>query len=64
MDTKIEKKLSAKAHEMLKKYKEEGFSNEQIRFFLEDGKALQDEGYSDSDQEWIDELHCYLTYGF
>lgn len=37
--------------------KAQGFTDEEIRYFLEDGEALKNEGFTDQDQDEIDHEH-------
>lgn len=45
------------ACEIIEALREEGYDNQQILDALEDGAALADLGYTDDDQEAIEEAH-------
>ena len=37
--------------------KDQGFTDEEIKYFLEDGEALKNEGFTDQDQDEIEHEH-------
>jgi len=53
------KTLKEKAQNEIKSLRENGFDNEQIKDFLQDGEALEKEGYTD--QELVEEMYKIVT---
>lgn len=45
------------AQEIIEELREQGFDDQQILYALEDGATLADLGYTDDDQEAIEDAH-------